>query len=81
MRKCEGNTVKEVICNRCGKRIIVDQGISTEEVFHVEKQWGYFSKRDMQKDLFDLCESCYGELVASFVIPVETKEENEFFSC
>ena len=52
-----------------------------EEVFHVEKRWGYFSKKDMKKDSFDLCEKCYDEVTAEFVIPVETKEEIEFFPC
>ncbi|MCI7813752.1 MAG: hypothetical protein SO016_14425 [Lachnospiraceae bacterium] len=81
MKKYEGNTVKEVICNCCGKRIAVEDGISEEEIFHVEKRWGYFSKRDMQKDSFDLCESCYEQIVASFIIPVKTEEETEFFGC
>ncbi len=81
MKKYEKNKIKEVVCNRCGKRIAVEHGIAQEEVFHVEKRWGYFSKRDMKKDSFDLCETCYDEIIAEFVIPAQTKDEIEFFPC
>ena len=81
MKRYERHKLKEIICNRCGKRIKVNHGIAEEEVFHVEKRWGYFSKRDMKRDCFDLCEKCYDEMVQEFAVPVQTKEETEFFPC
>ena len=56
MKKYEKDTLIEVICNGCGKKIAVKHGIAKEEMFHVEKRWGYFSKKDMQQERFDLCE-------------------------
>ena len=81
MKKYEKDTLIEVICNGCGKKIEVKHGISKEEMFHVEKRWGYFSKKDMQQERFDLCEECYEKIIEGFVIPVEKKEETEFFPC
>ena len=81
MKKYEKDTLIEVNCNGCGKKIAVKHGISKEEMFHVEKRWGYFSKKDMQQERFDLCEECYEKIIEGFVIPVEKKEETEFFPC
>ena len=81
MKKYEKDTLTEVICNGCGKRIAVKHGMTEEEVFHVEKRWGYFSKRDMQQERFDLCEEGYEKIIDGFAIPAEKKEETEFFPC
>ncbi len=63
-----------IICNRCGKEIHPENGIWTEDVLHIEKTWGYFSRKDSRSDCFDLCESCYDEIIKAFAVPVETKE-------
>lgn len=66
----ETKETKKIICNKCGKEIVVTGGIPREDVLEVEKHWGYFSGKDGQTDRFDLCEDCYDEWVGSFRIPV-----------
>lgn len=76
MRQYKIQTTKEVdkiFCNRCGKEIIVKNGMSEEEVLSVQKRWGYFSNKDNEVHEFDLCEECYDQWVATFTIPVEKK--------
>ena len=65
--------VQKVLCNCCGKEIIKQQGYFCDHL-HIEKQWGYFSEKDGEKHSFDLCESCYNKMLASFRLPVEIEE-------
>lgn len=67
----------QVICNACGKKINVKNEVMKEEVLHVEKHWGYFSKQDGEAQKFDVCESCYKQIISGFVIPVEKDELKE----
>ena len=62
--------VEKIICNKCGKEILVHRGVPQEDVLEVEKRWGYHSGKDNQVDRFDLREDCYDELVGSFLIKV-----------
>ena len=68
--KKEINELEKIICNKCGKEISVIQGVAREDFLEVKKRWGYFSDKDNQEDVFDLCEQCYDELVASFKIRI-----------
>lgn len=68
----------EVVCNRCGKKITVDNDVMQEDVLHVEKVWGYFSSQDGMKQSWDLCEDCYYEFTRSFQLPFEEMEINEY---
>ena len=80
MRKYKVEETKQdyvIICNKCGKEIVVRNGITQEETFHGEMRWGYFSNKDGERHTFDLCEACYDEWVRSFLVPVEIEEENE----
>lgn len=45
--------------------------MAEQEVLSVEKRWGYFSEKDNEVHRFDLCESCYDEIVGTFQIPIE----------
>ena len=63
--------LEKIICNKCGKEILVCGGVSQEDVLEVEKLWGYHSRMDNQVDHFDLCEDCYDELVSGFRIQIE----------
>lgn len=67
-----------VICNCCGKTVEGTGKVLNCDFFHGEKSWGYFSKKDGEKQEFDICEECYDRWTASFQIPVETKEMTEF---
>lgn len=59
----------KVFCNRCGKEI---ESLFPEHMGHylsVDKRWGYGSGYDGEYHSFDLCEKCYGEIIAEFKIP------------
>ena len=63
--------IEKIICNKCGKEILVRGGVPQEDVLEVRKRWGYHSRKDNQVDCFDLCEDCYDELIMSFRIKME----------
>ena len=63
----EAKTVDKYICNKCGKEI------SQGDVLSVDKRWGYFSDKDNEVHHFDLCETCYDEIILGFQIPVEVE--------
>ena len=70
--------LKRMICNACGKKLAVKQGIVLEGVISVDHTWDYFSEKDGQTDHFDLCEECYDQMTAAFKIAVETEEQTEY---
>ena len=44
-KKCE--SIKDIICDCCGKSCKVDDDVF--EFIEIEKHWGYYSKKDLQK--------------------------------
>ena len=64
-KKEETKVPEKYICNRCGKEIV------EADVLSVDKRWGYFSHKDNEVHHFDLCESCYDEIVSTFSLPIE----------
>lgn len=80
MRKYIDEQKKEpeaVFCNKCGRKLTVENGILKEGCFVGNHVFGYFSNKDGMRHNFDLCEECYDALVKTFVIPVCETEENE----
>ena len=78
MRKYQANGMLEsVVCNGCGKKLVVERGILREGGFAVNYPWDYFSEKDGEVHSFDLCESCYDELTNQFKISVQVKERTE----
>ena len=80
MRKYKTESRKElesVVCNCCGRRLQVTNGMVREGVCHMEISWGYFSEMDGEDNSFDLCEDCYRQWIAGFRIPVERAERKE----
>ena len=69
----ETKEIKKIICNKCGREITAVNGLLSEDVLSVEKRWGYFSRKDNRVDRFDLCEDCYDEMVAAFLLPPESR--------
>lgn len=63
----EEQVLSKVICNGCGREIPLE----TEDFFHGEKTWGYFSGQDGRQDSFDLCEDCYHKFTESFAVKME----------
>lgn len=72
MKKTEEISI--ITCNKCGKEIKVVNGRPEAGVFSVDYTWGYFSDKDGERHSFDLCESCYDKLLASFKIPADVQE-------
>lgn len=66
-----------IYCNSCGKKLKVENGILKEDAFEASKEWGYFSKRDLEIHHFTLCEDCYEKLISQFQIPVEARKKLE----
>lgn len=64
-------------CNVCGKKLKVENGILKEDVFEAVKEWGYFSKKDLQIHRFNICEHCYDEMICKFAIPVKISNKKE----
>lgn len=71
------NSLKTVICNKCGKILKSENDIIKEGLFKVRYQWGYFSRKDGQIHDFDLCEECYDEIVSQFAFAPEISESTE----
>lgn len=70
----EQKELKKMVCNCCGKELMVKGGIVREGVFSAECSWGYFSEKDGETHSFDLCEECYDKWIGGFKIPVEVRK-------
>lgn len=77
MKNVQELKLKEMRCNVCGKKLKIEHGILKEDVFTVEKEWGYFSRKDLQIHTFNVCEKCYNKMVSNFVIPVDVSMKRE----
>lgn len=64
-------------CNKCGKAILIENGIPKEGVVSFSANWGYFSRKDGEHHSFCLCEDCYDEFVKGFEIPAAVCEKTE----
>lgn len=69
--------LESVICNRCGRKLAVRNGIVREGVFLSDHAWDFFSEKDGEVHHFDLCEECYDEVTGEFRVAVEVEEEIE----
>lgn len=67
----------DMYCNVCGKKIKTKNGILEEDVFEASKEWGYFSKKDLEVHKFNICEECYEELISTFKIPIKVIDKKE----
>lgn len=78
MRKYKsGGHLETVVCNCCGKKLVVLNGIVREGVVSIDHAWDFFSEKDGEVHHMDLCEDCYDELVSQFRIPVDVEEQIE----
>lgn len=66
-----------VVCNCCGKELLVENGFLKEECIHVEHEFGFFGKKDGISEKFDLCEECYRRIAGEFQIPAQEWERKE----
>lgn len=68
---------KELFCNKCGRKIQMENDILKEDVFEGKKEWGYFSQKDVTMHSFIICETCYDKMISEFAIPPEVTEVTE----
>ena len=68
----------QVVCNKCGRALKVENGYLREYCFTADTVFGYFSRRDGMKHHFDLCEDCYNDWINQFRIAVDVEEQKEF---
>lgn len=57
---------KQIICNGCGN--VIEK---RTDYIEIKKQWGYFSRKDLECHKICLCEDCYDIFVKSLKVPVE----------
>ena len=67
----------EILCNCCGRPLKSRNGLLMEDAFKAVKEWGYFSKKDLQVHSFTLCEACYDKITGLFQIPVTVSQKRE----
>lgn len=64
-----------VVCNKCGRQLEHDN----EEYVSLDKRWGYWSnKKDCTEHQSLICEACYDAFAATFEIPPEVEEVEEY---
>lgn len=79
MRKyTSGGQLEAVVCNCCGKKLIVKDGIVREGVLSINHAWDFFSEKDGDIHHFDLCEPCYDVIISEFKISIDVEEQKEF---
>lgn len=67
-----------VICNCCGKKLAVKNGIVREGVMMVNHAWDFFSEKDGAVHHWDMCEECYDQMTAQFCLEPDVEEQVEF---
>lgn len=73
----EDRKLTKVVCNACGKKLLVENGILKEECIHLDHDFGFFGSKDGESDSFDLCEACYDKLTDGFAVPVDRRARTE----
>ncbi|MFA9464309.1 MAG: hypothetical protein ACERKN_08435 [Velocimicrobium sp.] len=68
---------KSIQCNVCGKEVKKENGFLKEDFLMINKEWGYFSNKDIEIHSFKICEECYDKWIATFAIPVVKKKVSE----
>lgn len=70
------NEKQFIYCNQCGQPI-ANKNLPKSDYIKVRKIWGYFSNKDMQIHEFNICESCYDNMIKNFKIKPVIKKNNE----
>ncbi len=71
---------RECICNSCGRSLEMRNGILQEDALIIKKEWGYFSRKDLEIHELILCEECYDKWAGQLKISPEISEKNEVLS-
>lgn len=79
MRKYKSSgELASVVCNGCGKKLVVEGGILREGAISINHAWDFFSEKDGEVHRWDLCEDCYDNMIHHFRIEPEVEEQVEF---
>lgn len=68
---------KECYCNACGRKLNSREGILQEDALIIRKNWGYFSRKDLEVHELVICEDCYDSMIAGFARPVSVSPKTE----
>lgn len=71
------NIKNQAVCNKCGRKLLEENGIVKEGSCNITVNWGYFSEKDGEKHSITLCEACYDQWLKSFQIPVAIADNTE----
>ncbi|MBQ9989789.1 MAG: hypothetical protein IJP31_02435 [Lachnospiraceae bacterium] len=77
-KEVQESELDRVICNQCGKKLKVEDGILKEGCFSIDYTFDYFSEKDGYIYSLDLCESCFDTWTRGFKEPVRISETREF---
>lgn len=67
-----------IYCNRCGRKICLEEERDKTSFLAVRKVWGYFSEnKDGKIYSVELCEPCCDEMVQEFAIAPKIEENTE----
>ena len=79
MRKYKsGGQLETVICNCCGKKMVVKEGVLREGAISIHHAWDFFSEKDGEVHHWDMCEECYDNLLRQFRVEPDVEEQVEF---
>lgn len=80
MRKYGKNgRLETVVCNMCGKKIVVKEGIVREGAAMIDYAWDYFSEKDGEVHHFDSARRAMMSLSASSGFRWTRKNRRNFF--
>ena len=75
MRKYgESGILLSVVCNRCGKKLAVKEGILRGRAAHLMWHGTIFSEKDGEVHHFDLCEECCDGVTREFLIEADRED-------
>lgn len=70
-------SLNSISCNVCGTTIPIEKGVLKKDMFEAVKEWGYFSKYDLEVHKFNICEECYDAFISTFKVPIKVVKKKE----
>lgn len=77
-KEAQETELEKVVCNQCGKELLVEEGILKEGCFSVDYSFDYFSNKDGYIYSLDLCEECFDKWTEHFRYSPKIQETKEF---
>lgn len=72
----ERKKLQYIMCNKCGQNVDIK---NYKDFLYINKTWGYNSNYDGEYHEFEICQSCYDELINSLKIKPSTKKRKKLF--